>query len=210
MANDSTPVQDGSPLAGIIALIVLIAITTVGILGYNILNNQPQITVPKKENSSLVKEEKIAENKDEPKPILIEEQAGSTTKNDSNGGVSEDIKPVEQKTSDVNTKSEEIVEKKDEVKTIENNKPVENKTEVPSADTKIIAKNSYGLNDYTFGDIKQGQYTVRDGDTLWEISEGVYGDGFQWVKIVSNNSSFISSLPNGEMALILTGQTLML
>jgi len=26
-------------------------------------------------------------------------------------------------------------------------------------------------NDYKFGDIKQGNYTIRSGDTLWEIAK---------------------------------------
>jgi uncharacterized protein HemX len=63
-------------------------------------------------------------------------------------------------------------------------------------------------NNYTKGDIKQGNYTVKAGDTLWEIAEAVYGDGTQWVKILSANSSGIEFLPNGQQALIYAGQTL--
>lgn len=64
--------------------------------------------------------------------------------------------------------------------------------------------------DYKEGDIEAGEYTVQEGDTLWEISEAVYGDGAMWTKILETNSSDIGYLPNGSQALIVTGQTLMI
>jgi len=65
-------------------------------------------------------------------------------------------------------------------------------------------------NDYKFGDIKQGNYTVKSGDTLWEIAEAVYGDGTGWVKILDVNPSSIGYLSGGQQALIYTGQTLVI
>lgn len=63
---------------------------------------------------------------------------------------------------------------------------------------------------YDEGDIKSGQYTVKSGDTLWEIAEAVYGDGAMWTKILDANSTDIGYLPNGSQALIVTGQTILI
>ena len=63
---------------------------------------------------------------------------------------------------------------------------------------------------YVQGDIKSGEYTVLRGDTLWEIAEAVYGDGTQWTRILEANSSKVGYLPNGQQALIITGQVLVI
>lgn len=65
-------------------------------------------------------------------------------------------------------------------------------------------------NDYKKGDIKAGSYTVVRGDTLWEIAEAAYGDGTQWVKILNANIGSVGFLPNGQQALIVPGQVLVL
>ncbi|HNS71479.1 MAG TPA: LysM peptidoglycan-binding domain-containing protein [bacterium] len=72
------------------------------------------------------------------------------------------------------------------------------------------ADNTWIANDYEKGDIKGASYTVRAGDTLWEIAEGLYGDGTAWTKILSANSGQIEYLPNGSQALIRPGQILVL
>jgi len=64
--------------------------------------------------------------------------------------------------------------------------------------------------DYAEGDIGVGNYEVQLGDTLWEISEAVYGSGFQWTNILEHNSDQIGFLPNGSQALIIPGQILMI
>jgi len=63
-------------------------------------------------------------------------------------------------------------------------------------------------NDYGKGDIDKGSYVVKDGDTLWEIAEGVYGDGSMWVNILAANSNSVDFLANGQQALIYAGQTI--
>lgn len=64
--------------------------------------------------------------------------------------------------------------------------------------------------DYEQGDISGGSYTVQSGDTLWEIAEAKYGNGADWTKILDANASDIGYLPNGQQALIVPGQTLVL
>ncbi len=65
-------------------------------------------------------------------------------------------------------------------------------------------------NDLKKGEIVGGTYTVKSGDTLWEIAEARYGNGAEWTKIVSANSGKIGYLANGRQALITTGQNLIL
>jgi len=67
---------------------------------------------------------------------------------------------------------------------------------------------AWAATDYTKGDINSGDYTVKCGDTLWEIAEAVYGNGYEWTKILDANSTNIDFLPSGEHALIYAGQTL--
>lgn len=62
--------------------------------------------------------------------------------------------------------------------------------------------------DYELGDITGGSYTVKYGDTLWEISEAVYGRGFEWRNLLAKNADKVGFLPNGQQALIFPGQVL--
>lgn len=68
---------------------------------------------------------------------------------------------------------------------------------------KLVA--AWKANDYKPGEIKGSTHKVIIGDTLWEISEGKYGQGQQWRKIQSANG--VKNLPNGN-PLIIPGQNL--
>lgn len=72
----------------------------------------------------------------------------------------------------------------------------------------ILATGVWKATDYTKGDIEESPYTVQLGDTLWEIAEGYYGDGFQWTAIKDANPSLVQLLPNGTWALITPGAVL--
>ncbi|MBN1162371.1 LysM peptidoglycan-binding domain-containing protein [Patescibacteria group bacterium] len=73
-----------------------------------------------------------------------------------------------------------------------------------------ITTPSWQATDYKEGDIAGKTYTVKAGDTLWEISEAVYGNGLDWVKILNANPDSVGYLPNGQQALIMPGQVLVL
>lgn len=85
-------------------------------------------------------------------------------------------------------------------------------TQVKSTDTTKTTTNNqtWTANDYKQGDIKPGNYTVKSGDTLWEIAEAVTGNGANWHQIAQANSGSIGYLPSGQQALITTGQTLVI
>jgi len=73
---------------------------------------------------------------------------------------------------------------------------------------KVAGVSTWVATDYKKGDISKGNYTVKSGDTLWEIAEAVYGNGTQWTNILNANSSNIGYLPSGQQALIFPGQIL--
>lgn len=75
-------------------------------------------------------------------------------------------------------------------------------------ETKIRVTGQWVATDYHPGDIGVGSYEVKLGDTLWEISEAVYGDGNMWGKILERNKENIGYLPDGTQALIIPGQKL--
>jgi cytoskeletal protein RodZ len=80
------------------------------------------------------------------------------------------------------------------------------KTETVKAVTPTTST-TYGVNDYNSGDIKTGKYVVKEGDTLWEIAEAVYGTGFDWQQIADANPNLVYILANGNVG-IDTGVTL--
>lgn len=74
----------------------------------------------------------------------------------------------------------------------------------------ISKTHRWRATNYEKGDIGIGEYTVKLGDTLWEIAEAVYGSGSQWHKILEANQNSIGFLKDGSQALIIPGQVLML
>ena len=75
----------------------------------------------------------------------------------------------------------------------------------PSDTSGISNARTWKANNYKFGDIKIGQYTVIYGDTLWELAEGAYGNGYKWINIAKANT--IQYFSNGR-PLINIGQIL--
>lgn len=81
---------------------------------------------------------------------------------------------------------------------------VKGETVLVSGQTTTV-DSAWTANDYKKGDITGGTYTVKSGDTLWEISEAVYGSGSQWQTLATANH--VGTLANGH-PLILPGQVL--
>lgn len=75
---------------------------------------------------------------------------------------------------------------------------------------KIADTGRWTATNYEFGDISTGEYTVKLGDTLWEIAEAAYGTGYKWTLILEVNKADIGFLPNGSQALIWPGQKLII
>ncbi len=85
-----------------------------------------------------------------------------------------------------------------------------NNTSTTSGTNNFATGQVWVANDYDEGDIDTGNYTVQYGDTLWELAEGAYGDGAQWTRILEANSDSVGFLANGQQALIITGQSLVI
>lgn len=94
----------------------------------------------------------------------------------------------------------------------ENNTEMIDQTNQNSTYTTSDEQNiTWTANDYKQGDIQAGtNYTVKQGDTLWEIAEAAYGNGTQWENIAQANSQSIDYLANGQQALIYSGQVLVI
>jgi len=78
---------------------------------------------------------------------------------------------------------------------------------IGGAEPSYYEQETWVATDYNQGDISTSSYTVKKGDTLWEIAEAKYGSGFEWAKIRDANT--IETLWNGN-PLITPGQVLVL
>jgi len=104
--------------------------------------------------------------------------------------------------------SSAFTENLDDYESDENTTDETNTTTQNSTDSKVSTSTTWVATDYVKGDITEKSYTVKSGDTLWEIAEGAYGDGTLWVNILQANSDSVGFLPNGSQALIFPGQVL--
>ena len=121
------------------------------------------------------------------------------TEKDGNGAISlEKLKETLSARTSTEDSDEEDVTEPNESDATENRET----GEITTTDETWVA------NNYKEGDIKEGEYTVKSGDTLWEIAEGVYGNGAMWTQILEANSSSVGFLPNGQQSLIYAGQTI--
>jgi nucleoid-associated protein YgaU len=121
------------------------------------------------------------------------------------GNVEDKIKKNAQRVEDIIASKTE----RDGAAVVNNTNSTEQKA-VLSAGTQNSESAVWTANQYNKGDIVSGSYTVKSGDTLWQIAVAVYGDGSQWTKLLSANSGSVGFLPDGSQALIVTGQVLLI
>jgi len=120
-------------------------------------------------------------------------------------GVVEEGATTEQQTQEKKATTEE---KKSEQQATKEKTSKPEKAPETGQEKQPQATTAWSANNYNPGDISGNSYTVKKGDTLWEIAEARYGSGFDWVKIRDANKDRIGFLPNGQQSLITPGQTL--
>lgn len=136
-------------------------------------------------------------SKDENFLTKIEEQINETSDKIAEQGEQDTADDVEEE------KTEEAIEQEQQ------NSKSEGSTSTTISQREDL-QSAWVANDIAQNTISGGEYTVKSGDTLWEIAEGKYGTGYDWVKIRDANNSQIDMLPNGTQALIYPGQVLSL
>jgi len=174
-----------SVVLGLVGAVVVLLLLGAGIWGVG--------KIISKIRESKEDEEEVAETTEETETSETTEETEETTEGEVNGDAVADEQEEQEET------------------------PEEQAEETNEEETAVKEENKVGLskavwvaNNYVKGDVNGDTYTVVWGDTLWEISEGRYGSGFEWGKIREANLDKIGYLPNGSRALIFPGQVLKL
>ena len=83
----------------------------------------------------------------------------------------------------------------------------QNQTGTSTPETTVATSTAWVPLAHTTGSISGTEYTVKSGDTLWEIAQGRYGSGYEWFRIAEANG-----IVNNEQGhpLIYPGQVLKL
>jgi LysM repeat protein len=136
------------------------------------------------------------------------EEENSTEEN--NSWFSNWLNSEDENTSSTSTVAEEETSNENLEPNFTYNNDSSNEDTVTQYTSSTEALINWVANDYEEGDITGSEYTVKSGDTLYEIAEGRYGEGSQWVTILNANSSDVGFLPSGQQALIVPGQVLVL
>jgi len=163
-----------------IAAGVLVVIA--GFLVYNYFSNVGKDAEPEVGQEAAIFTEEDETGLNIPEPGTIEEDEGIV--------VVEDTEIADEETDTTDETSED--------------------TSSDSETAAPVVAGTWTLNDHEPDSISGDSYTVKAGDTLWEIAEARYGTGFDWGKILEANKDSVGFLPNGSQALIEVGQTLIL
>jgi hypothetical protein len=143
----------------------------------------------------------------------ITEEAASSVREENKETVAGTNSRIDEITKSIKDKlsGDDKTEEDSQVKTQkETQKPRVDTIKKAQENTGNVLAGEWKANDYQKGQINKGSYTVKAGDTLWEIAEAVYGDGSQWVNILSANSASVDYLPSGQQSLIYSGQVLVI
>jgi len=54
----------------------------------------------------------------------------------------------------------------------------------------------------------ENTYTIKKGDTLWDIAEKKYGSGFKYIELIKNNTGKTFKFTDGREGLIYEGTVL--
>ncbi len=201
-----------SVLLGLVGAVVVLLLLAGGIWGIS------KIVSKVRENGDDTQEERVAESEDEDstEDEKDQEKEEDTEDTDDEEDTTDDSEQDSEETEpDSDADSEDESDDEDTTDDTTAKPDSEERKEEKSSSDKgeVMAESgvrAWEANDYKPGDIKGDTYTVVWGDTLWEIAEGRYGSGFDWMKIKDANSDGVSRLPNGKWALILPGQVLSL
>lgn len=158
----------------------------------------------------------------------VEEQVDSTTGEDSSADNSvqeadeSDANKITDNTDNVNQEEQNNITNDLEGRVDASGSASTTNKKIATGHSKSGSEKSFGMQaliqktgvweatDYKFGDIFAEKYEIQFGDTLWEIAEAKYGDGFRWDEIYNANQSKVGTLPNGCLGLIFPGDVLLL
>jgi nucleoid-associated protein YgaU len=170
----------------------------IGFIVYPLISDRISINLPDVFDRN---EQEVAENKDENSDDEDEDTENDDEDSDEDENTDKDSTDDETTDEDGEIAGGSSTRRDDATKTA---------AELKSTQTQALINQTgkWRATDYVEGDISTGSYQVKLGDTLWEISEAVYGDGSQWTKILQKNSSSVGFLADDSQALIVPGQFL--
>lgn len=206
MAEKEKPTSDEKALGpsivlGLVGAIVVLLVLAGAIWGIGKLISNIREDGGDEDSEDQTVAEDVEETEDEA-PDEDGEISDEAASEEAEDGDSEDQEePSEEETEDETSEPSEEEESEDE----DSEETPEEEEQQPSG---VVG--AWVVNNYKKGEINGDKYTVIWGDTLWEIAEARYGNGFEWKDIQSANAHIVGRLPNGSMALILPGQVLTL
>lgn len=192
-------VRTDDKLLGIASLFILIIIFAIGVGAFLLVRNltEDDNDVSSNEDSEQVEDsENESERNEDSQDENNEENMSSEEGESSDENVDEN--ETEQNQEDSNQENDES----------RNDEENDGNVEGESVSVTEALTNVWVANNYSFGDIDESPYEIKYGDTLWEISEGYFGDGFRWIEIAQANQDKIGTAPNGEVSLIIAGESL--
>ncbi len=202
--NKANGIRQNKPLMGVLILVALILLAALGVGLYYAIDNATQ-----SEGNENVAEQTDSNNEDS------SEAENADSDDEATEDDSDDSEDSENEQNESNTDSDEVeedgegnIDANHAESTTATGHSEEGSVKSVANQNRIKSSGVWEATDYAFGDITSPRYTVQSGDTLWEISEGYYGDGFAWTSILDLNEEHIGTLPNGERALIVPGTVL--
>lgn len=207
-------IRENKALFSVLFLIAIIILAAISIGIYYAASTLTENTPDEQANVSSTQQDNDSQDTNDTSEEEEENEATETeepTEEDSNQDSETESENDSPEQTNGEVLSEQSNESSNEDESNDSNGSVTTTDQNGSSDTAVsgqIQTDRWSATDYRSGDITTPEYTVSNGDTLWEISEAYYGNGAQWTQILNANASSISYLPSGEQALIIPGQVL--